>query len=374
MHVPVVKPIGPVQQNNAMPWLPPIKTLSRGEEETEWAANRPGQSVIAEDYDVSSGSSAIGLQMAYLAAAQLHHHQQAAAPYPVVTTALAQPPAAAEGPTAGYLLQLLQREREQLKSQALHNELLMRTVLASAAPAPAGPSLMSGDHGLWHPMGGASLTPMQSTGAAWHPTGSPAMTPMQYGSQFDSVSTMPDRSSRSSVDYTSDDSSTSGTKRKERESSADSDTSLNKKRIYVKAACNACRVSHIACDDSQPCRNCVRSGSHCQRMVHVKVYVPPSFEGKRTPVADAGDAGEAGNSSGQSSRSIELALMGRKYVKAACMCCRRSHLACDNYRPCRNCVRMGVNCEEVRSQRGVECTKRRRGPQHNALKELMAAA
>jgi hypothetical protein len=370
MHVPLVKPIGPVQQNNAMPWLPPIKTLSREKEEIEWApANRPGQR--AEEYDDQWGTT-VCLQMAYLAAAQQHHNQQAAAPYPVVATALAQPPAAAEGPTSAYLLELLQREREQLKNQALHNELLMRTVLASAAPAPAGPSLMSGDHGLWHPMGGAVMQQMQSTVAAWHPMASPAITPMQFGVQFGSVSTLQERSSRSSVDYTSDDSSTSGTKRKERESSSESDSSLHKKRMYVKAACNACRVSHIACDDSQPCRNCVRSGSHCQRMVPVKVYVPPSFEGKRPPVEDAGDAGDG---SGQNSRSIELALMGRKYVKAACICCRRSHLACDNYRPCRNCVRMGVNCEEVRSQRrSVDCTKRRRGPQHNALKQLMAAA
>jgi hypothetical protein len=107
-------------------------------------------------------------------------------------------------------------------------------------------------------------------------------------------------------------------------------------------------------------------------MVQVKVYVPPSVDMQGPAAASA-----AGISPGKDvARSMELALMGRKYVKAACSCCRRSHLACDNYRPCRNCVRMGLNCEEVRSQRrSEECAaKRRRGPQVNALKQLMVAA
>lgn len=365
MQAPVVKPIGPVTQNNAMPWLPPIKTLSNiGEdEETEHAARRPARawdqagsrgagSPLLEGYGVAA-PGALGLQQQALLAAQ----QQQVGGYGGMPFSQA---GAEQAPNVAYLLQLLQHEREQLKTQAMQNELLLRTVLSTAAPA-AGPMLMPGD-GLWHPMG--------------HGAGAMAAMPFPSGARPDMPPLQSSRDTSSVDNYASDSesSSTSSGKRKERESSADSESSMRKKRMYAKAACTACRVSHIACDDMQPCRNCVRSGSHCQRIDQVKVYVPPSFDaqGKMAPSAESSDAGAG---IGQNARSIELALMGRKYVKAACMCCRRSHLACDNYRPCRNCVRMGVNCEEVRSQRrSVDCTKRRRGPQVDALKQLMAAA
>ena len=38
-----------------------------------------------------------------------------------------------------------------------------------------------------------------------------------------------------------------------------------KRRFHVKSACLSCKNSHIACDDRQPCRNCVRRGCRCVR-------------------------------------------------------------------------------------------------------------
>ncbi|EKX48961.1 hypothetical protein GUITHDRAFT_105045 [Guillardia theta CCMP2712] len=118
-----------------------------------------------------------------------------------------------------------------------------------------------------------------------------------------------------------------------------------RKRVYTKAACVSCRSSHLACDDGQPCRNCTKNGSKCERVEHTKIYVPPTLdEVLGTP------------SDGESTKSPSPAPStdsngARKYVKAACSCCRKSHLACDNYRPCRNCVRLELTCEEIRSQR-----------------------
>ena len=118
-----------------------------------------------------------------------------------------------------------------------------------------------------------------------------------------------------------------------------------RKRVYTKAACVSCRSSHLACDDGQPCRNCTKNGSKCERVEHTKIYVPPTLdEVLGTP------------SDGESTKSPSPAPStdsngARKYVKAACSCCRKSHLACDNYRPCRNCVRLELKCEEIRSQR-----------------------
>jgi hypothetical protein len=38
-----------------------------------------------------------------------------------------------------------------------------------------------------------------------------------------------------------------------------------KRRFHVKSACMSCKNSHLACDDQQPCRNCVRRGCRCVR-------------------------------------------------------------------------------------------------------------
>ena len=38
-----------------------------------------------------------------------------------------------------------------------------------------------------------------------------------------------------------------------------------KRRVHVKSACASCKASHIACDEGQPCRNCVRRGCRCVR-------------------------------------------------------------------------------------------------------------
>jgi hypothetical protein len=121
-----------------------------------------------------------------------------------------------------------------------------------------------------------------------------------------------------------------------------------KKRSYVKAACTQCRASHLACDDGQPCRNCTRNGCACERSEEVQVFVPPSLDevhsgldaskhGASVVITDTSEAGANG--------------MTRKYVRAACSCCRKAHVACDNFRPCRACMRAGLPCEEVRSQR-----------------------
>eukprot|EP00960_Hanusia_phi_P058613 763932-Hanusia_phi.AAC.8 len=117
-----------------------------------------------------------------------------------------------------------------------------------------------------------------------------------------------------------------------------------RKRVYTKAACVSCRSSHLACDDGQPCRNCTKNGSKCERIEHTKIYVPPTLDEVIGSPSDA-----ESNKSPSPAPSTDSA--GRKYVKAACSCCRKSHLACDNYRPCRNCVRLELNCEEIRSQR-----------------------
>jgi len=250
-----------------------------------------------------------------------------------------------------YLLLLLQREREQLKNQTMQNELLMQTVFSSAqlcaaastvppalgVPAfnvPANPAYQPriADHATW----GMSSAVQ---------TGHPRIT-VQHDSMDSSAS-----ASTIHADYTSDDSesTSSSGKRKERGGSTDSESALTcrrKRRIYVKSACNACRASHLACDSTQPCRNCARSGCRCERTQQPKVYVPPSVDDMHRNFAPAINK--------TSEDVTELALLGRKYVKAACACCRRSHLACDNYRPCRNCMRMGLVCEEVRSSRRAD--------------------
>jgi len=386
-----VSPIGPVHQNHSLPWLPPIKTLTNlSDDTTGKPASRhtlscgsvtvpvpsPANNISSKGIDYPAAMAGVDTMyhgthtthsmdsMAMLANMIQEQQQQlfnkhqhgsyfgtpfddgfvqlhAAAEEQGMGMAMAA--AHAREPNMLYALQMLQREREQIRAQALHNELMMQSMLATTStPAPIGAFQMSqgSDHGLWMPKASPFVAAHQST--------------MQQS--LGHISSHPSVDSRATTnDYTSDDSSTSAGKRTHRESSVDSDAAARKKRMYVKSACNACRTSHIACDDSQPCRNCMRSGSQCQRMAELKVYVPPSVSGQQakapqaeTPIPE------------DMTRTMELALLGRKYVKAACTCCRRSHLACDNYRPCRNCVRMGLSCEEVRSQRRTDDNSKRR--------------
>jgi len=374
MHpVDKIAPIGRVRQNNAMPWLPPIKTRSDAEpaaagDKASRASMQTGTQLLVDAAPLGSTAAispalkqvrgleqmALAQEQAALAFAaqgafnlpQMMEHGAADGLSQLHTAMQDRAMSALPGsePSVVMLLQMLQREREQLKNQAMHNEFLMQTVLSTAATAPAARKPFAPQHAdssIW----------MQMTAGA-EAYSAPAVA--------------------SSVDYTSDDSVASAGKRSHRESSPDdSELAARKKRLYVKSACDACRSSHIACDESQPCRNCMRSGSQCQRTVQVKVYVPPSIDTK-------GDASAGGAIHEDAARANELALLGRKYVKAACTCCRRSHLACDNYRPCRNCVRMSLQCEEVRSQRrpnSQDWSGRRRttGP-GDVLKELVSAA
>ena len=55
-----------------------------------------------------------------------------------------------------------------------------------------------------------------------------------------------------------------------------------KRRVHVKSACVSCKNSHIACDDQQPCRNCVRRGCRCQRPL------PKPAAGESAPNSNSG--------------------------------------------------------------------------------------
>ena len=105
-----------------------------------------------------------------------------------------------------------------------------------------------------------------------------------------------------------------------------------RKRVHVRSACLSCKASHIACDDRQPCRNCVRRGCKCERVVSTA----------KKPATSCADALKSAIS--KASAAIASST-GRKYVKAACACCHKSHLACDEFRPCRNCVRLGLQSQ-----------------------------
>ena len=122
------------------------------------------------------------------------------------------------------------------------------------------------------------------------------------------------------------------------------------KRTYVKAACLQCRSSHLACDDGAPCRNCIRNGGSCERGEEVSLFIPPSLEQESSAQANKATATRTPSAGSEAPTEISGAV-ARKYVKAACSCCRKAHLACDNFRPCRSCMHSGLNCEEVRSQR-----------------------
>ena len=145
---PKVQPIGHVQQNNAMPWLPPIKTLTNlGEDEPavrreshnngsghvspaatpEYAgfvhgmnpSVHPGLERMAMAMAASQQQEQAMMYADALAQMQASMEEQAA------VASMAQCPAT-ETTNVLYMLQILQREREQLKTQALQNELLMR--------------------------------------------------------------------------------------------------------------------------------------------------------------------------------------------------------------------------------------------------------
>jgi len=92
-----------------------------------------------------------------------------------------------------------------------------------------------------------------------------------------------------------------------------------KQRVHSKSACISCKTSHIACNDAQPCSNCIRRGGRCER-AHSKPVLA-------------------------SHSPSHLPKTRRKNVKAACACCNKSHLACDDYRPCKNCVRLGLSAQ-----------------------------
>lgn len=113
-----------------------------------------------------------------------------------------------------------------------------------------------------------------------------------------------------------------------------------KKRVHVKSACVSCKNSHIACDDAQPCRNCVRRGCNCDRT-------------QIDPLSSPSDKAPAPKAAKLPSKSRNESECVRKYVKAACSCCHKSHLACDEYRPCRNCVRLGLR-EQCAAQSKVK--------------------
>jgi hypothetical protein len=355
-----LRPIRPVPQNNATPWLPPMKTstslqdLRSGSSGTTEAPASPDFSWLAgmqcapaalpdQRQTQQLPSQVHDVMRALVAASSTLQNQQPAgmfASHPLLqkeASGQSSPLSSAYGSVNGqdgvgiaHVLDALQREREQLNRKALQNELLMQSFLSATTSVPR-----VADPAMWPSM--------------------PIGVESAFGSSF--VSPVADDSD--------DASSTCSGKRTRRESSADSE-GARKKRVYARSACEACRAAHLACDDSQPCRNCMRSGSQCHRTVRDKVYVPPSnngFVSDRTPFA-------TGSNSPETSQ--------RKYVKAACMCCRRSHLACDNYRPCRNCVRMSLPCEEVRSQRRTSDStyKRRRAPRGRlvALQQLVSAA
>lgn len=108
-----------------------------------------------------------------------------------------------------------------------------------------------------------------------------------------------------------------------------------KKRVNVRTACLSCKSSHIACDDRQPCRNCVRRGCRCER---------PLASGKVPAVGGGGDGLPVVPKAAEGQDSMHYST-SRKYVKTACSCCHRSHLACDEFRPCRNCTRLGLQAE-----------------------------
>ena len=361
-----IKPINPVPQNNATPWLPPMKTLGIDDSTSDhrqggriggmrtppssWPSHSvsgaptlspalsPALSPFLEAAEGVAVPDPVGLLMAGRTPAATRAVTQMAAP-------LAEPLAEQSAPKVFHLLELLQRQSDELKAKAMQNELLIKSMLSNA---PGASHQGSTDHGLWAPMAGAATIDHYSRqfggGHARHP-----MMEMAYN-----VPPLSRSLSASTLDYVSDGSGSGHSgKRSHRDMSPDSDDAGRKKRMYVRAACSACRVSHLACDESQPCRNCVRSGSHCVRVVKDKFYVPPSVQGQ-------GATTESGDTD---SNASEMGQTGRKYVKAACTHCRRSHLACDNYRPCRNCVRMGLGCEKVRSQRrSDESFGRRRDP------------
>jgi len=58
-----------------------------------------------------------------------------------------------------------------------------------------------------------------------------------------------------------------------------------KRRFHVKSACMSCKNSHIACDDRQPCRNCVRRGCRCVRH-------QPKSAGANSKVAEPAEESE----------------------------------------------------------------------------------
>jgi len=119
-----------------------------------------------------------------------------------------------------------------------------------------------------------------------------------------------------------------------------------RKRVHVRTACHSCKNSHIACDDRQPCRNCVRRGCRCERPLN-SAKVPAVGGDRQRVVPKAAE--------GQDSMRCSTS---RKYVKTACSCCHRSHLACDEVRPCRNCVRLGLQGECLAESKRTEgCEK-----------------
>jgi hypothetical protein len=58
-----------------------------------------------------------------------------------------------------------------------------------------------------------------------------------------------------------------------------------KRRLHVEGACMSCKNSHIACDDRQPCRNCVRRRCRCVRH-------QPKSAGANSKVAEPAEESE----------------------------------------------------------------------------------
>ncbi|KAJ1469246.1 hypothetical protein T484DRAFT_1852386 [Baffinella frigidus] len=253
-----------------------------------------------------------------------------------------------------HQMQILRTEQVLQSLLAHQRQLAARNMAASMASLPAGQfSLQGGGDPHMppsHPMAHMPFGAAQSRAAAAPPTFAPVHhAPPDFMTTTCLSDFLKPKNAQKAAPVQPTASPKAGKRARDGEGQAS-----RKKRTYVKAACLQCRSAHLACDDTEgggPCRNCVRNGSTCERGEEVNLFVPPSLSSLEQASHDAGHATPHTTSSSPDDPNDPSSAVGRRYVKAACSCCRKAHLACDNFRPCRSCMRSGQNCEIVRSQR-----------------------
>ena len=158
----------------------------------------------------------------------------------------------------------------------------------------------------------------------------------------------------------------------------------------VPTACYSCRMAHLRCDKERPCARCVTSEKACvdmeegQRLANIgdgmqylysdkmkkalsmrmfmqtnSEIVPNSTIINSNPRTAAAPTDEEPGS-GSTSNSAQLSSprsaavnnnSNRNYSGYPCAACRHSHVACDRYRACSRCARLGIQCMDQVNQR-----------------------